>query len=83
MSLVRKEPLDMVPVVAVWGLAMIICAGVALFVAPYRGRNGQNWAFWCFLVPPALGLLFLLPVRIAPIRVRAAIDKDDLHELLG
>lgn len=73
----------MVPVVALWGLAMIICSGFALFLAGRRGRNAQNWAFWTFLFPPVLALLYVLPKRVAPIRVRAKIDAEDLHRIVS
>ncbi len=72
----------MVIVIAVWGLAMIICAGVAFFAAPMRGRNGQNWAFWSFVFPPVLAILFWLPRTIAPIKTRARIKDDELRDIL-
>ena len=68
--------------IAIWGLAMIICAGIALVLAPRRGRNGQTWAFWCFVFPPALAILYRLKRRVAPIRSRPPIHEDDLRDLL-
>lgn len=54
----------MIYVVAIWGIASIITTIVSLIVAPMRGRPGQVWAFWCFIFPPAVALLFVLPQHV-------------------
>jgi hypothetical protein len=69
-------------IITVWGLAAIAAAAVALFKAPRVGRNGQNWAFWSFIFPPVLALLFLLPPHPQPssqppAAPRPQIDFDD------
>jgi hypothetical protein len=53
-------------IITVWGLAAIAAAAVAFFKAPRVGRNGQNWAFWTFIFPPAVALLFVLPPPRTP-----------------
>jgi hypothetical protein len=69
-------------IITVWGLAAIAATAVALYKAPRVGRNGQRWAFWSFLIPPAVCLLFLLPPntlsagRSQPPQ-RTPIDYDD------
>ena len=68
-------------IITFWGLAAIAAAAVALFKAPRVGRNGQSWAFWSFIFPPALALLFLLPPNRLPhqpqMQRRPMVDFDD------
>ena len=64
-------------IITFWGLAAIAAAAVALYKAPHAGRNGQSWAFWCFIFPPALALLYLLPPNRLPPR-QAAIQRPPL-----
>ena len=68
-------------IITFWGLSAIAAAAVALYKAPRTGRNGQSWAFWSFIFPPAVGLLFLLPASTLPaqpqLRNRPPIDFDD------
>ncbi|MEZ5923586.1 MAG: hypothetical protein R3D57_04295 [Hyphomicrobiaceae bacterium] len=73
----------MVPfIIAFWGLMAIAAAAVALFKAPRTGRDGQSWAFWSFIFPPVVGLLFVLApsTRAHPAAAmphRPPIDFDD------
>ena len=69
-------------IITFWGLTAIAAAALALFKAPRVGRSGQNWAFWCFIFPPILGLLYVLPPNTAHARPphgssRPPIDFDD------
>jgi hypothetical protein len=73
----------MVPfIIAFWGMAAIAAAAVALFKAPRTGRNGQSWAFWSFIFPPVVGLLFVLgpntlPQQPSQLPPRPPLDFDD------
>ncbi len=67
-------------IITFWGLCAIAAAAVALYKAPRTGRDGQSWAFWSFIFPPTVGLLFLLPVntlRPQHARHRPPVDFDD------
>ena len=78
--------LYMIPVlITTYGIASIVAAIAALVLAPRRGRDGQSWAFWCFLLPPLAVLLYYLrPTGLPPpvARRRSDDDDDDLPLLL-
>ena len=69
-------------IIAVYGILSIAAAIAALVEAPRRLRNGQAWAFWSFLFPPVVGLLWLLPARSAPPRPARAED-DTERDIFG
>lgn len=54
-------------IITFWGLSAIAAAAIALYKAPRTGRNGQSWAFWSFIFPPAVALLFVLPSSEPPV----------------
>lgn len=78
--------LPMIPIlITTYGIASIVAAIAALVIAPRRGRDGQSWAFWCFLLPPlAIVLYFLRPAdpTIAVPKLRRRSSENDLHDLL-
>lgn len=63
--------------IAIWGLAAIFSAVVAAILAAFKRRNPSAWAAWCFLIPPAVLLLALLPKNTGPLPPSPPMDDDD------
>jgi len=65
--------------IAIWGLVAITSSIAGGLLAGLRNRDHSSWAAWCFVFPPALLLLLVLPaykgVRI-PRRDRDSEDHD-------
>ena len=70
-------------IIAFYGIAAIGTAIAALIIAPRRGRNGQSWAFWCFLFPPIFAVLYFLKPTDAPAVRKSGkgAGEDDFLEL--
>lgn len=67
-------------VIVVWGLVAVGSAIAAALVAGARNRDHSSWAAWCFLLPPLLLVLILLPRNRGPKRRRPTLDEEDSHE---
>lgn len=63
--------------IAVWGIVSIAAAVVGGVVAAARNRDHSWWAAWCFVLPPMLIALFLLPTNRGPRPRRPSLDEDD------
>ena len=51
----------MVKWVVVWGLASITAAILAALFAGHKNRDYSYWMAWCFIVPPLVVWLMLMP----------------------
>ena len=50
-----------VKIIVLWGIASIGAAAAAAVIAGMRNRDHSAWAAWCFIFPPLLLVLLLLP----------------------
>jgi hypothetical protein len=47
--------------IVVWGAVALTSAIAGAILAKSRNRNMSSWAAWCLLLPPLVGVLYLLP----------------------
>ncbi len=63
--------------IAVWGLTAVACAMIAGALAGMKNRDYSFWMAWCFLLPPLVLLLAVLPKRQGPRPRRPTLDEED------
>ena len=60
-----------------WGLSALAAAAIAGILAGVKNRDYSFWMAWCFLVPPLVIMLALLP-RLSGTRPRRpSLDEED------
>lgn len=72
--------MDPVKYIAVAGIVMIVSGILGAFIASMKRLDTSKWGAWCFLVPPALLLLLILPKNTGPLPRRRPLDADDHHD---
>ena len=65
-----------VKIIVYWGLTAIAASLLAGAVAGYKNRDVSYWMGWCFLLPPMIVALFLIPSLKEP-RPKRRSDADD------
>lgn len=65
-----------VKLIAIWGLTAIAACLISGMVAAIKNRDVSYWMGWCFILPPMLIALFLIPSLSAPRPPRRPIDDD-------
>lgn len=65
-----------VKVIAIWGIVALLSAVIGGIVAGVRNRGHSSWAAWCFLMPPLLIVLIMLPVNKGPRPRRPTLDEE-------
>ena len=63
--------------ILLWGLTSILASIVGGVVAALKNRHVTHWIGWCFLVPPMVIALFLIPALKEPRPVRRSDDDHD------
>ncbi len=71
--------LDLATIVLIWGVSALSAALLGAIFAAIKNRSADNWGFSCFIFPPALLILFLLPKAQYNQR-RKKISQNDLDE---
>lgn len=66
-----------VKVIAIWGITAIAAALLAGIVAAVKNRDVSYWMGWCFILPPMIVALFLIPALKEPRPVHRPSDDDD------
>lgn len=66
-------------IIVIIGVTSIIAAFIGAITANLKNRSSDAWGFACFIFPPALLLLFLLPRGSHDTR-RRKISKRDLDD---
>lgn len=63
--------------IAVWGLSAICAALLAAVFAGQKNRGYSYWIAWCFLVPPLVIWLMLMPKNEGPRPRQPRLDHAD------
>ena len=66
--------------IVIYGLAAILAAALAGFIAGWKNRDDSFWRAWCFIVPPLVLWLLLMPKRQGPRPRRPSLDELDRAE---
>ncbi len=67
-----------VKVITIWGLTAIAVSLIAGVLAGIKNRDVSYWMGWCFILPPMLVALLMIPKLAEPrIRGRHTHDDDD------
>lgn len=59
------------------GVLMIVSGIAGAMLAGMKNRDWSFWGAWCFVLPPALIVLLLLPKNAGPRPRRATLDEED------
>jgi hypothetical protein len=52
--------------IVIWGISAFAAAALAAVFAGHKNRDYSWWMAWCFLFPPLIIWLMLLPVKTGP-----------------
>lgn len=63
--------------IAIWGLVSIGACLISGVIATAKNRGHSSWMAWCFLVPPLLLVLALLPRNPGPAPRQPTLDEED------
>jgi hypothetical protein len=66
--------------IAIWGIAAVVSGLAGALLAAIKNRNWSVWSAWCFLLPPALIVLLLLPRHKGPRPRQPTSDEIDEME---
>ena len=64
-----------------YALTTVAALLLGLVLGWVKNRDAQHWAFYCFLFPPAVILLLLLPKHVGPRPKRPTWDEDHRRSL--
>jgi hypothetical protein len=67
----------MVKIIAIWGVTAVVSAVLAGIIAGIKRRDHSFWAAWCFLFPPMLLILLVMPSNKGPRPSRPSIDHQE------
>ncbi len=63
--------------IVIWGLTAIAASLLAGAVAGVKNRDVSYWMGWCFVFPPMVIALFMIPALKAPRGPRRSDEDDD------
>ncbi len=69
--------MDIVRGIVIWGLTALGSATVAGVLAGIKNRDYSFWIAWCFVVPPLVFFLLLLPRYEGKRPRRPSLDEQD------
>lgn len=69
--------IDVMKWILVWGLIAVVSAVLGALLAAYKNRDSSSWAAWCFLMPPLLVWLAVVPKNRGPRPQRQPLDDLD------
>jgi hypothetical protein len=72
----------MLEIVAIWGLVAIVAAVLGMIVAGIKRRDYSSWGFWCFVLPPLLLVLIVMPKNTGPRPRKRSLDEEDNYSPL-
>jgi uncharacterized membrane protein YfcA len=65
--------------IVVWGLTAIAGSIAGALLAGIKNRDWSHWATACFLLPPLVLVLLMMPKRQGPRPRRPTLDEEDRH----
>lgn len=65
--------------IVIWGVASFAAAALAAVFAGQKNLNYSKWIGWCFLFPPLVIWLMLLPKKQGPRPRQPSLDELDRH----
>lgn len=72
----------MLETIAIWGIAAFGSAVVGMILAGAKRRDYSAWGFWCFVLPPLLLVLVVMPKNTGPRPRKRSLDEEDQHRAL-
>lgn len=63
--------------VLIWAVVSLASAIAGGFLAAAKRRDHSFWAAWCFLLPPMLLILLLVPKNTGPRQRQRTLDELD------
>ena len=69
--------------IVVWGASAVAAAALAAIFAGYKNRDYSYWMAWCFLFPPLVVWLILMPANKGPRPRQPSLDEIDRHDGSG
>lgn len=63
--------------IVVWGVTAILASIAGGIIASRKNRDYSVWMAWCFVLPPVLIWLLLMPMNKGPARRRPTLDELD------
>ena len=66
--------------IVIWGLTAIASCLLAGVIAAVKNRDHSFWMGWCFLIPPMLIPLLLMPRNTGPRPRRPSLEELDRAE---
>lgn len=63
--------------IALWGLVSIAAAIAGGIIASVKRRDHSAWAAWCFVLPPLVIVIALLPRNAGTLPPRRSMDDED------
>lgn len=69
--------------IAIWGICAVAAAALAAAFAGQKNRDYSFWMAWCFLFPPLLFWLMLLPKNPGQRPRQPRLDELDRHDDRG
>jgi membrane protease YdiL (CAAX protease family) len=68
--------------VVIWGVAAIAAATLAGLIAGWKNRDYSFWMAWCFLVPPLVLWLLIMPKATGPRPRQPTLDALERNDAL-
>jgi hypothetical protein len=69
--------MDLVRGIVVWGLIALASGAIAGVLAGVKNRDYSFWIAWCFVLPPLVLFLLLLPRFQGPRPRRPSLDEQE------
>jgi len=71
--------MDLVRGIVIWGLAALAAAVLGGLLAGVKNRDYSFWIAWCFVLPPLVIVLLMLPRYQGPRPRQPTLDEQDRH----
>lgn len=66
--------------IAVWGVSALAAAALAAVFAGQKNRDYSYWVSWCFIFPPLVIWLMLMPSNKGPRPRQPTLDEIDRRD---
>jgi hypothetical protein len=66
--------------IVAWGVIAVLASVLAAFLAGIKNRDYSYWMAWCFLLPPAVLWLLIMPKKKGPRPRKPRLDDIDRRE---